>query len=619
LEGVHRQRLEERAAELAEHYAFSSDTGDLAKAVHFGELAAKRATEVFAYGEAAGYLERALVVQDLVDSGDVRKQCDLLLALGEALFPAGDTERVIDELAPTALVLAERLGDRGRAFRACRLAIDCLDAQGATTSIFRPEYRRWAEQADHYADGNSIERVHADLALAMAWSAQGRLQEAHSLQIGALARARELDDSEALFKSAFYLTYSGAPQYWDERLRLAAEAPNWSRRGVSGRGQAVVLWYSGVVHFAQGERARAEELWRQLEELAERTHVVTATLFVLERNVILSIVDGRLEEAVAQLPRFMEVADELGASLRGRQFGLALLFGPTIYLGLADAWLTALRQFDVVAGPFSQTPGSWFSTARAVCLAHLGRVDEARAIIGEQLDQASCVEDGETMAVRTERLWEGHMGGHVLLLQVAVALEHRGAAQALSKRLASVSHLSNGGHLWWSCLGRHLGDAAALVGDRAAALTFYAQALEAGGKILFRPELALTHVSLAELLLLDGDEIARSEALEHLEIAIPELRDMKMQPALERALAVKDKFEAAAAQIPGRQSASDTLTAREREIASLMADGSSNRDIAEKLVISEGTVDVHVKHILGKLGFRSRAQVAGWFARQGPG
>jgi non-specific serine/threonine protein kinase len=47
-----------------------------------------------------------------------------------------------------------------------------------------------------------------------------------------------------------------------------------------------------------------------------------------------------------------------------------------------------------------------------------------------------------------------------------------------------------------------------------------------------------------------------------------------------------------------------------------MADGLSNHDIAQRLVITEGTVEVHVKHILGKLGFRSRTQVAGWFARQ---
>jgi DNA-binding NarL/FixJ family response regulator len=150
------------------------------------------------------------------------------------------------------------------------------------------------------------------------------------------------------------------------------------------------------------------------------------------------------------------------------------------------------------------------------------------------------------------------------------------------------------------------------VGDSAAARGYYEQALHAAGKIHFRPELALTEVSLAELLLQEGDETARSEALEYLEIAIPELRDMKMQPGLERALALREKHAPA----PARQVWSDTLTAREREIASLVADGLSNRDIAERLVISEGTVDVHVKHILGKLGFRSRAQVAGWFARQ---
>ncbi len=46
----------------------------------------------------------------------------------------------------------------------------------------------------------------------------------------------------------------------------------------------------------------------------------------------------------------------------------------------------------------------------------------------------------------------------------------------------------------------------------------------------------------------------------------------------------------------------------------LIADGLSNREISGRLVISEGTVEVHVKHILSKLGFRSRSQVAAWVA-----
>jgi DNA-binding NarL/FixJ family response regulator len=154
-----------------------------------------------------------------------------------------------------------------------------------------------------------------------------------------------------------------------------------------------------------------------------------------------------------------------------------------------------------------------------------------------------------------------------------------------------------------------------LAGNRAAARAYYLQALEAAGKISFRPELALTHLRLAELLY--EDEAEQSETLVHLDAAIPELQDMHMQPGLERGLALREKLTPAAVQEPARQSASDTLTAREREIATLVADGLSNRDVAQRLVITEGTVEVHVKHILGKLGFSSRAQVAGWVARQG--
>ena len=54
------------------------------------------------------------------------------------------------------------------------------------------------------------------------------------------------------------------------------------------------------------------------------------------------------------------------------------------------------------------------------------------------------------------------------------------------------------------------------------------------------------------------------------------------------------------------------LTAREQEVAVLMATGHTNRQIAEALVISQWTVDAHVRHILTKLGLRSRAQVAAW-------
>jgi DNA-binding NarL/FixJ family response regulator len=54
----------------------------------------------------------------------------------------------------------------------------------------------------------------------------------------------------------------------------------------------------------------------------------------------------------------------------------------------------------------------------------------------------------------------------------------------------------------------------------------------------------------------------------------------------------------------------EPVTEREREVATLLAQGMSNWEIAARLVISESTAEVHVKHILNKLGLRSRSQVA---------
>jgi non-specific serine/threonine protein kinase len=61
------------------------------------------------------------------------------------------------------------------------------------------------------------------------------------------------------------------------------------------------------------------------------------------------------------------------------------------------------------------------------------------------------------------------------------------------------------------------------------------------------------------------------------------------------------------------RSASD-LTRRERDVALRVAEGKSNRAIAEELVITERTVEGHVSNILAKRGFRARAQIAAWVA-----
>ena len=59
------------------------------------------------------------------------------------------------------------------------------------------------------------------------------------------------------------------------------------------------------------------------------------------------------------------------------------------------------------------------------------------------------------------------------------------------------------------------------------------------------------------------------------------------------------------------------LTPREREVALLISQGLTNREISTALVIAEKTADAHVQHILNKLGFHSRAQIAAWAVEHG--
>jgi non-specific serine/threonine protein kinase len=68
---------------------------------------------------------------------------------------------------------------------------------------------------------------------------------------------------------------------------------------------------------------------------------------------------------------------------------------------------------------------------------------------------------------------------------------------------------------------------------------------------------------------------------------------------------------------PSRRDSTDPLTARERQVAALLACGLSNKEIAQALVIAERTVETHVTHILTKLDLVSRVQVGPWAVAHG--
>jgi DNA-binding CsgD family transcriptional regulator len=86
--------------------------------------------------------------------------------------------------------------------------------------------------------------------------------------------------------------------------------------------------------------------------------------------------------------------------------------------------------------------------------------------------------------------------------------------------------------------------------------------------------------------------------------------------SFEQAVALALGEERGSASKPGP---AGRLTRREQEIAVLISEGLSNREIAARLVISQRTAETHVEHILSKLGFGSRAQVAHWVAEHPAG
>ena len=166
----------------------------------------------------------------------------------------------------------------------------------------------------------------------------------------------------------------------------------------------------------------------------------------------------------------------------------------------------------------------------AVRLAHLGRATEALAALSPFLSDTKGPSGDQAPA-----------SGLVLCLETAVLLDERETAAHLAPMLSGLV-ATQSLHFLHS-VARHLGGAAALLGDQLAARGHYQRALKWANSIRFRPEVALTRLELAELLL-DRSPEEQTEAQAHLDFAIAEFREMKMQPSLERALGHKGLLKA---------------------------------------------------------------------------
>jgi DNA-binding CsgD family transcriptional regulator len=301
----------------------------------------------------------------------------------------------------------------------------------------------------------------------------------------------------------------------------------------------------------------------------------------------LAFLDGRLEEAASA--DWSTLLPGIAAVVTTAHWRPRLL----AYLGHLDAGPWAALESTV-----GVRTGLVLRALVQVLLGHCDEIPSIRAHFGD---------------VGSER---DESGVHVLLilLEACARCGDETTAAALLARLEPLADRVQ--HQNMVAYGRVLGEAALMLGMREHARDFYLRALAVCEKLRFRPERAIIQLDLAELLASEFSH-QRTEAIAHLDLAIPTFEEMKMHSYRERALRLGARLGRVELTPSASLTITDALTRREREVAALLGAGMTNREIADALTISESTAEVHVKHILAKLGLRSRAQAAVWAAEHG--
>jgi DNA-binding NarL/FixJ family response regulator len=258
------------------------------------------------------------------------------------------------------------------------------------------------------------------------------------------------------------------------------------------------------------------------------------------------------------------------------------------------------------------------------CLGTYRRLDDSWGIAWALVDLGQILRHGGdpavALALTEEALTQVRRSGDIwLLIQILTALgglvlEGGDAERAASLAAEALALLRDSGVRW--CLPEALELAAAAAGacGRAAAAARLFGASEAArevtGAVRFIGESAYEDSVQPTRAALEEQAFRAAWAAGRL---------LSQQSAIEEALLSVQQAPTAppVSPRPAILGPLGLLTPREREVAALVARGLTNKQIADELVIVEGTAAIHVSSILGKLGFTSRAQIAAWATANG--
>jgi predicted ATPase len=304
LETLYADNIEPHLAELAYHFGEAAAAGDVEKAIDYARRAGDRAISLVAWEEAAAHYERALQTLELLPAPDERRQAEILLALGDTLWGAGDREGRREAFARAADA-ARGSGD-AESFARASLGFAPQWAGGPPD----PQVVALLEEALRLlTPEDSVLRAMVSAKLAQTLAYGNQRERLTALAREALAMARRLGDKSALTYTLGIIIsllpgdvarLTQLTGLIDETIRLAHETGN-----KKAESEACIsrVWVSLVL----GERDAAEaaidahnRLIREMRTPANESSL-SATLALLDGR--LGAVEALVQQGVVDLQR----------------------------------------------------------------------------------------------------------------------------------------------------------------------------------------------------------------------------------------------------------------------------------------------------------------------------
>jgi DNA-binding CsgD family transcriptional regulator len=581
-----------RAGQIASHWQQCGGPGWAAPCVRWARAAARSATTSLAYDEAARFAALALHAAEADDAPADGLLIELTLGAARAEFVAGHIEESLG-LCQAAARLAEDAG-RPDLLAAAALVITGMGDPDTVAAVDALCSR--AMRALPAEDSALRARLRAGQAIAAAEAGAGN--RARELSAEALALAERSGDPDALLDGihARHLSLC-APQFLAERRELATRA---CEVAVQARQPLAELWghvWLVEVALQSGDLAALDDELGRIEQFATYRRHGVAWWHLHRLRATRAALVGELAAAAEHNEAARAIGAQIGAfSMTGMYHSfnnlLAQLRG-TMDRETGEAALAVLRQ----------APG--IPLVRVfVPLVHalLGDRDLARATFEEFRHMPGTVE----VAPR----WIALV---VYIGYVALLLDDTETAERVYEELSGLApcYMADGSGTVF-CGGSTqcvVGDLALAAGRVDEAIARYTEAIEMNARIGARPFLALSRLGLARALAAKGDpgDLAAARAL--VTAAAAEFRRLDLPGPLAAAGHLLERVDAQAR-------AASPLSPREEEVVALIALALSNRQIAGRLVLSERTVETHVRSILAKLGYSTRTEIATWSLRR---